>query len=260
MSDSKNSKGGAHLSDAHLPKVDEVKSPRPRQAGSMLMASARIEADATCRPGDPLTPVLRKHAATYAERVRTEAPEYMQQVGAGGELVPASMLGENSRALEYRSTVDRPDCVAIEASRDRLELADKAGALEMGLDLADTIQADNSMEKMLVHQMAAAHNSAMRMIAVVNRRVESMANTNQLTNMQRHRAAEYRDLPLSWHSDPDDEHVPAGHADLATGADRRRAAGCGRATPVRHQGRGRRPSGDRSESADPGWGAQRRGR
>jgi hypothetical protein len=142
----------------------------------MLMASARIEADANCRPGDPLNPVLRKHAATYAERVRTEAPEYMQQVGAGGELVPASMLGENSRALEYRSTVDRPDCVAIEASRDRLELADKAGALEMGLDLADTIQADNSMEKMLVHQMAAVHNSAMRMTALVNRRMESMAN------------------------------------------------------------------------------------
>ena len=91
------------------------------------------------------------------------------------------MLGENSRALEYRSTVDRPDCVAIEASRDRLELADKAGALEMGLDLADTIQADNSMEKMLVHQMAAAHNSAMRMAALINRRLESMANINQLT-------------------------------------------------------------------------------
>jgi len=171
MSDSKNSKGGAHL-----PNVVEVKSPQPRQAGSMLMASARIEVDANCKPRDPLTPILRKHAATYAERVRTEAPEYMQQVGAGGELVPASMLGENSRALEFRSTVDRPDCVAIEASRDRLELADKAGALEMGLDLADTIQADNSMEKMLVHQMAAVHNSAMRMTALVNRRMESMAN------------------------------------------------------------------------------------
>ena len=170
--------------DAHLPKANEVKSPRPRRAGSMLMASARLEADAACRPGDPSAPILRKHAATSAEHVRTEAPEFMQQVGAGGELVPASMIGENSRALEYRSTVERPDCVAIEASRDRLELADKAGALEMGLDLADTMQADNSMEKMLVHQMAAAHNSAMRMIAVVNRRVESMANTNQLTNMQ----------------------------------------------------------------------------
>ena len=46
MSDSKNSKGGAHLSDAHLPNVDEVKSPRQRQPGSMLMASARIEVDA----------------------------------------------------------------------------------------------------------------------------------------------------------------------------------------------------------------------
>ena len=128
--------------------------------------------------------VLRKHAATYAERVRTEAPEYMQQVGAGGELVPASMVGENSRALEYRSTVDRPDCVAIEASRDRLELADKAGALEMGLDLADTIQADNSMEKMLVHQMAAVHNSAMRMTALVNRRMESMATIPDRLTMQ----------------------------------------------------------------------------
>ena len=76
MSNGKNSKGGARLSDA------QVKSPRPRQAGSMLMASARIEADANCKPGDSLTPILRKHAATYAERVRTEAPEYMQQVGA----------------------------------------------------------------------------------------------------------------------------------------------------------------------------------
>ena len=180
MSDSNNSKGGAHLSDVHHPNVGEVKSPRPRQAGSMLMASARIEADASGRPGDPLAPILRKHAATYAERARTEAPEYMQQVGAGGELVPASMLGDNSRALEYRNTVDRPDCVAVEASRDRLELADKAGALEMGLDLADTIEADNSMEKMLVHQMAAAHNSAMRMTALVNRRMESMADINQL--------------------------------------------------------------------------------
>ena len=54
----------------------------------------------------------------------------------------------DSGYLVQRSTVDRSDCVAIEASRDRLELADKAGALEMGLDLADTIQADNSMEKM----------------------------------------------------------------------------------------------------------------
>ena len=48
----------------------------------------------------------------------------------------------------------------------------------------DTIQADNSMEKMLVHQMAAVHNSAMRMTALVNRRLESMANINQLTTMQ----------------------------------------------------------------------------
>ena len=50
MSDSKNSKGGGHLSDAHLPNGDEVKSPRPCQAGSMLMAFARIEAHETASP------------------------------------------------------------------------------------------------------------------------------------------------------------------------------------------------------------------
>src|SRR5687767_3439868 len=97
--------------DGYLPVVDEVDGRRPRQAGYMLMSAARIEADAGSARGDPLAPALRKHAATYAERVRAEAPEYMQEVGAGGELVPASMLGENPRALQYRSTVDRPDYV-----------------------------------------------------------------------------------------------------------------------------------------------------
>ena len=141
----------------------------------MLMASARFEADANRKPGDPLTAVLRKHAATYAERVRPKhRSTCSRSAPAANSCRPA--WSAKTPARWYRSTrVDRPDCVAIEASRDRLELADKAGALDMGLDLADTIQADNSMEKMLVHQMAAVHNSAMRMTALVNRRMESMA-------------------------------------------------------------------------------------
>jgi hypothetical protein len=160
---------------AEMPLVDEVQSPRARQAGAMLLASARSEWDANRKPGDPLHPARRQHAATCAERVRAEAPTYMQEIGAGGELVPASMLGENPRALQYQNTVQRPDHVAIEASRDRLELADKAGALEMGLDLADTIHAEDSLSKMLCHQMAAVHNAAMRMSGLVHQRTERMA-------------------------------------------------------------------------------------
>jgi hypothetical protein len=98
----------------------------------------------------------------------------MSEVGAGGELIPASVLCENSRALEFFDTVERPDYVAVDASRDRLELANEAGALESGLDLADSIGAKNSAEKMLAHQMAAVHRSAMKMMGLVNYRVERM--------------------------------------------------------------------------------------
>ena len=52
-----------------------------------------------------------------------------------------------------------------DASRERMELASRAGALTMGLDAVETIQAGNSMEKMLAHQLAAAHSLAMRMVA-----------------------------------------------------------------------------------------------
>jgi hypothetical protein len=55
----------------------------------------------------------------------------------------------------------RPDMLAIDASRQRMELADKAKVLELGLDAAATTQAENSLEKMLAHQMAAAHTAAM---------------------------------------------------------------------------------------------------
>ena len=84
------------------------------------------------------------------------------------------VLGENSRALEFADTVERPDYVTVDASRDRLELANAAGALEMGLDVADTIGAENSLEKMLAHQLAAAHRSTMKMTALMNRHMESL--------------------------------------------------------------------------------------
>ena len=145
----------------------------PVTAASVVLSSARVEAEAK-RRRDSLSAGDRQRAATMAERVRGPAPAYMSEVGAGGELIPASVLCENSRALEFFDTVERPDYVAVDASRDRLELANEAGALESGLDLADSIGAKNSAEKMLAHQMAAVHRSAMKMMGLVNYRVERM--------------------------------------------------------------------------------------
>jgi len=59
----------------------------------------------------------------------------------------------------------RPDWLVQDASRERMELASKAGALTMGLDAVETIQARDSTEKMLMHQLAAAHSLVMRMAA-----------------------------------------------------------------------------------------------
>lgn len=159
-------------------RAEEVTGPRPvsLSIGQQVMNAARLEAEAAEMQsrGDLLGSIERKRAGTLVEKVRGHAPEYMQDVGAGGELVPASMLAENPRALQFRDTVRNPDYVSVDASRDRLELAHAAGALESGLDLADSIQAENSLEKMLAHQLAAVHRCSMKMAAQVNRRLNHL--------------------------------------------------------------------------------------
>jgi Flp pilus assembly protein CpaB len=59
--------------------------------------------------------------------------------------------------------------VTAEASRDRLALASQAGSLSLALDAADTIQAQDALEKMLVHQMAVLHYGMMRATAKMNK-------------------------------------------------------------------------------------------
>ena len=100
----------------------------------------------------------------------------MTEIGVGGELVPASILGENSRALEFSDTVQNPSYVAVDASRDRLDLAHEAAALESALDAAESINAANSLEKMLAHQLAASHRSAMKLVGEMNRQADHLAN------------------------------------------------------------------------------------
>jgi hypothetical protein len=79
------------------------------------------------------------------------------QVGRGGELgTGAAMMAPFVNTVRAH-----PDWLAHDASRERMDLADKANALTMGLDAAETIQASNSLEKMLAHQMSAAHAMAM---------------------------------------------------------------------------------------------------
>lgn len=88
-----------------------------------------------------------------------EIKEESVQKGVGGELT----LGKEQE-LELPglvNTVDNPDSVTAEASQDRLKLTLDIDCAEMAMDTAETIQAKNSLEKMLAHQLASAHKLAM---------------------------------------------------------------------------------------------------
>lgn len=63
-------------------------------------------------------------------------------------------------------TLENPTMVSVVASEHRLDLAAcvDSRVAESAVDAAQSIQAQNSLEKMLAHQMAAAHRIAMKMM------------------------------------------------------------------------------------------------
>jgi hypothetical protein len=78
-------------------------------------------------------------------------------VGVGGEVA----IGTKAMAPFVDTVRENLSMLTVDASRRRMELADKANVLEIGLDAAATIKAANSLEKMLAHEAAAAHTAAM---------------------------------------------------------------------------------------------------
>ncbi|GAG40846.1 unnamed protein product [marine sediment metagenome] len=105
-------------------------------------------------------------------RVREALPDELNEMGAGGELVPNGR--QRLAPAEFRSTLRKPDYVAASASRDRLGLPNDAGALEAGLDAADTARAENSIEQMIAHQISAAHRSTLKLTKQLNSAIERM--------------------------------------------------------------------------------------
>src|SRR5215211_653167 len=92
-------------------------------------------------------------------RAFADLPDAIQSVG--GELVPAE--SDHRHGGSMRNTVAYPSYITADASKSRLDLAFDAGVLETGLDAAETIEARNSLEKMMAHQMAAQHSSIMKL-------------------------------------------------------------------------------------------------
>ena len=89
-------------------------------------------------------------------------PGFVEQ-GTGGELtLPPEDRADHPGHMEL---VKEPGWVAVYASRERIELLNKAHAFNLGADAADSIKPKDSTEKMLAHQMAAAHKAALDLLA-----------------------------------------------------------------------------------------------
>ena len=132
-----------------------------QRSGDVLLGASRCRAE---ERGGPSGFADRREATV---RAPVESPVR----AVGGELVPAEDFATKTLPA-ILDTLVNPDAVAADASRDRLDLAKNAGALELALDTADTIQAGDALERMLAHQMATTHVLAMKAAAVMGQQLD----------------------------------------------------------------------------------------
>jgi hypothetical protein len=177
--DSPGKKGADAAADPAAPS-NAPNSTRPRNKPETVEDALRLEAGAALnravgqsmiREGDRVNGLneladaagMEAAAAAFLDP-RNPANNYMPSTlapGNGGEMVLLKP-DEVSDVPRLVDTVrESPDVLTARASRARLELASRAGVLDLGVDLAQTIKARNSLEKMLAHQLAALHGLSM---------------------------------------------------------------------------------------------------
>ena len=129
-------------------------------------AAATVAVGRYARSGDPTgTRASAVEAVTFAAPATLPLTDLeVAGVGAGGDLILNMPLPPGER-FYLRDVTKDPSMVNATAQLDRLRLAEEAGALDIAIDTADTIQPRNSLEKMLAHQLAALHVLAMRQAA-----------------------------------------------------------------------------------------------
>jgi len=119
---------------------------------------------------------LEALAASLRDPVARGLPHLQQ--GQGGETAPPENGDHSWRIREMERVVAAPSPVlAADASLDRLRLAQNADVLNMAVELAQDVGASNGGERMLSHQLAAAHQLAMSLF------------TASANDLHRHQAA-----------------------------------------------------------------------
>lgn len=111
-------------------------------------------------------PIRRDFELGLADQMERDAqallmPQEPLQTGLGGEIIPPTKIGLPGVEL----ALQMPDLLNLEASVQRSSLIERAGVLELGIETAKDTRAEGSVQKMISHQMAAAHKRAMNLLA-----------------------------------------------------------------------------------------------
>jgi hypothetical protein len=168
----------------------EGKKGQPK-AGDYVLAAERVRAEAAASPHQSTTAFDLARADQWEGQARTkQLPSTRTKIGAGRELIDVENRWD---AVGVIDTVADPDYVTASASRERLELANEAGSLDLALDVADSIQAQDSLEKMLVHEMAVLHRGMMRAATRMNEELYAAAGLDE----ERREAANVRACRLA---------------------------------------------------------------
>ncbi|WP_025917804.1 hypothetical protein [Herminiimonas sp. CN] len=117
-------------------------------------------------------------AATFSDAAAQQAFEidFLPSIMAG-EVVP----NESERADEkggwaIRDTLACPNVAAIQASIERTDLLTQGNidVLALGIDAAQSANCDNSLEKMLAHQLALTHQTSFKVLDQAMRQRDSV--------------------------------------------------------------------------------------
>lgn len=111
----------------------------------------------------PDDPVAHAHIKIYSEKAKKELEPVPHQVVAG-ECLPDLYERGDTDVWSPTCTLIHPNSIHQTASLDRMVLAEETGYQELCIDAADTIGAENSLEKMLAHQMAMCHAQGMNLV------------------------------------------------------------------------------------------------
>lgn len=150
------------------PEAEDASAATDKQSRDALRHLANAERLQLTPTSDPLSNILQRHEATREREAGVALLTPGPIVQGAGEAVPALGWHEISgRRDAMIDTLERPTTISVRASERRLELLEQAGALQAGLDAAQTAKASNSIEKMLAHQIAAAHTAALKLLAYI---------------------------------------------------------------------------------------------